>query len=139
MTSVTKIEILQGDWPKTVEYYYRNIRPKENCGNDEVSIDIRKNYNIVYTIDMAGHGYCLELKRGSKDDIYSLLEDVFMWFNIHKPEDFDGYSLSVSDVINIYNENKKVTHYMVCGIGFLEVNDVNDVEDVDSVKDVSEE
>lgn len=136
MTSITRIEILQGDWSKTVEYYYHNIILRENCDNYEVSIDIRKNYNTVYTIDMAGRGYCLELKRGSKDDIYSLLEDVFMWFNIHKPEDFEGHSLSVSDVINIYDENKKVTHYMVCSIGFLEVDDVNDV---DGVKNVSEE
>ena len=54
MRSITKIEILQGDWPKTVEYYYHNIILRENCDNYKVSIDIKKNYNIVYTIDMAG-------------------------------------------------------------------------------------
>ena len=46
----------------------------------------KKNYDIVYEFELESS---CELR----------LDDIYEIFNIHRPEDFHGHSLSVSDVI----------------------------------------
>lgn len=48
------------------------------------------------------------------------LEGIFTKFNLHRPEDFRGHSLSVSDIV-VLNENAKTTAYFVDDIGFAEL------------------
>ena len=61
---------------------------------DSFSID---NYKLVYEDD-----YHIDLEN---INMTYILEDLFKIFNIARPKDFKGHSLSVSDVIEI-NENK---------------------------------
>ena len=70
------------------------------------SIDIGK-YNEIYTCPM---------KEGES------LEDVFARFNVDRPADFKGHSLSVSDVVSI-RENGKDTAYFIDCFGFKEIPD----------------
>lgn len=49
------------------------------------------------------------------------LEDIYMEFNIHHPQDFLGHSLSVSDVIAIENPDRTITAYYVDSVGFQEL------------------
>ena len=63
------------------------------------------------------------------DKIYSApldsgvtLDDIYMDFNMDRPEGFTGHSLSVSDVIVINKDRKETAHY-VDNIGFQELPD----------------
>lgn len=70
---------------------------------DRFSMD---NYECVYKMDI------------SKKIIDS--EDAFEIFNIHRPRDFKGHSLSVSDIL-IYPEQQKVLY---CdSVGFKDISD----------------
>lgn len=50
------------------------------------------------------------------------LEDIFTRFNVNSPEDFDGHSLSVGDIIGITRDGKSTAHY-VDSAGFEEIPD----------------
>ena len=73
---------------------------------NNLSIDIGK-YNEIYSCPM---------KEGES------LEDIFTRFNVDRPADFKGHSLSVSDVVSI-RENGKDTAYFVDCFGFKEIPD----------------
>ena len=53
-------------------------------------------------------------------DIDLILDNLFMRFNIERPEEFTGHSLSVSDVIALKRQNE-VKYYYVDSIGFKEL------------------
>lgn len=87
-----------------------------------------KNYDLVYT--------------GSLDDFEdsNKLEAIYTKFNLDRPEDFKGHSLSVSDIIVMNNEAHYVDSY-----GFVDVSDrflgrekekinVNDYENIRLVR-----
>ena len=63
------------------------------------------NYNLVYTA---------ELTPGTS------LEDIYTRFNIDRPEDFKGHSLSVSDIVLFHQNGENTAHY-VDSIGFTQV------------------
>ena len=47
-------------------------------------------------------------------DNLDLLEYLFEKFNINHPEDFKGHSLSVSDVVKVYQDDGETVHYYYC-------------------------
>ena len=57
----------------------------------------KENYELVYTG---------ELKEGMN------LEDIFVKFNIDRPADFTGHSLSVSDVVVLHQDGENTSHYV---------------------------
>ena len=58
-------------------------------------------------IEMFGHGPCLDdygkVFSGEieEDDIFEALERLFTIFNVMRPEDFTGHSLSVGDIVEL--------------------------------------
>ena len=62
---------------------------------------------------------------GRLDDIEynDKLEGIFVKFNMNRPDDFEGHSLSVSDIVVIEDENGKKAHY-VDDIGFKDITDI---------------
>ena len=60
--------------------------------------------------------YKEELKPGET------LDTIYERFNIHRPKDFTGHSLSVSDVIVLESESEKKAFY-VDSFGFSELKD----------------
>ncbi len=70
-----------------------------------------KNYEKVYS--------------GSLDDIpyANKLEGIFTVFNIEHPKDFEGHSLSVSDVVVIDDENGKHAYYCD-SVGYKDITDM---------------
>ena len=87
-----------------------------------------ENYDLVYT------GSLDEFEDGNK------LEAIYTKFNLNRPEDFNGHSLSVSDIIVMNNEAHYVDSY-----GFVDVSDrflskekekinVNDYENIRLVR-----
>lgn len=55
----------------------------------------------------------------SNDEV---LEELFQRFNLSRPQDFEGHSLSVSDVIALKRDGEVSVHY-VDSIGFKELPD----------------
>ena len=49
-----------------------------------------------------------------------VLEELFQMFNISRPQDFEGHSLSVSDVIALKRNGEVSVHY-VDSIGFKDL------------------
>ena len=65
----------------------------------------RENYNLIYTAP---------LEEGMT------LEEIFRRFNIERPEDFRGHSLSVSDVVVLHQDGENSCHF-VDSFGYKEV------------------
>ena len=63
------------------------------------------NYDLIYTATLAPG---------------TSLEDIFTRFNIDRPADFKGHSLSVSDVVVLHQAGQDAAHY-VDSIGYQEV------------------
>ena len=59
---------------------------------------------------------------GRLNAAFTLLDDMYMRFNVDHPEDFRGHSLSVSDIVAI-RQNGVVSCYYVDYIGFKELPD----------------
>ena len=75
-----------------LEFYFR--------GYDRIKdrFDI-KNYEVIY------NAYLDEFVDEVPDDIYQALNIIYNIFNAHRPEDFHGHSLSVSDIVKINGVN----------------------------------
>ena len=65
----------------------------------------RENYDLLYTAP---------LEEGTS------LEDIYTRFNIDRPADFRGHSLSVSDVVVLHQNGENTSHY-VDSFGYREV------------------
>ena len=55
-----------------------------------------ENYELVYEAPLT-----------AKDD----LESIYTWFNVDRPADFTGHSLSVSDIVVLHQNGKDTAHY----------------------------
>ena len=65
-----------------------------------------------------------------------ILEELFQMFNLSRPQDFEGHSLSVSDVIALKRNGKVSVHY-VDSIGFKELPGFFDAGAPEARRDVS--
>lgn len=83
------------------DYRFESLDSLQRAG---LSVKL-ENYDLVYTVPLTG-----------KDD----LESIFTKFNIDRPEDFHGHSLSVSDVVVFHQDGKDTAHYCD-SMGFAEV------------------
>lgn len=84
------------------DYRFESIESLEHFG---LKVDF-KNYDFVY--------------KGSLDQMD--LEDIFRKFNEDRPEDFNGRSLSVSDVVVLNKDGQKTANF-VDSFGFKEVSE----------------
>lgn len=91
------------DGEKTRDYRFASFDELKNNG---LYVD-RENYNRVYRARM-------------KDG--ETLEDIFTKFNVDRPEDFRGHSLSTSDIIAVKQNGKAFAQY-VDSAGFKEITD----------------
>ena len=90
-------------------YAFRNMNFIESH-----DLQVRKeDYKLVYVGELQGN---------------VSLEDIFERFNIHRPEDFRGHSLSVSDIV-VLNNGEKVAAHFVDSISFQELDNFLDLEE----------
>ena len=83
---------------------YLRFTSLANIHKDGHAVD-RRNYDLKYTAPLAPE---------------TTLEDIYTRFNIERPADFTGHSLSVSDVVVLHHDGKDSAHY-VDSIGFGDV------------------
>ncbi len=81
------------------------FEPYEYLQQNDLSCDVR-NYDLVYSGHMRPN---------------ETLENLFYKYNMERPEDFKGHSLSVSDVI-VVRERSKSTAYYVDSFGFKQLD-----------------
>ena len=76
----------------------------------EHDLDISyENYEAVYSGQLSG-----------ADSLMKTLDDLYMKFNVERPQDFTGHSLSVSDIVALKKNGVVSCHY-VDSIGFANV------------------
>ena len=78
-----------------------------------------RNYDLIYTAVIPDE--CAKAT-----DVNAILETLYFNFNVYRPEDFDGHSMSVGDVI-VLKQNGKVTSYFTDSIGFEKIPDFIDL------------
>lgn len=120
------------------------LKPGEICGTDYDVLDsqpIRSEGQRQYEILQLSransiYAFCnysflqqkgVRLDASCYDSVYKgimedgmNLESLYAMFNINRPEDFRGHSLSVSDVINLHDGASKMAHF-VDSFGFKEL------------------
>lgn len=67
-----------------------------------------ENYDLVYVGDMAE----LKAKTFGLDTTEDKLHALFEEFNIYRPADFTGHSLSVSDIVVLHENRQNSAHYV---------------------------
>lgn len=80
----------------------------------------RADYDLIYTAPLT-----------EKDT----LDGIYERFNIQRPADFTGHSLSVSDVV-VLNDGSTVKAYYVDSIGFAELPEFFKERNVDSIRSI---
>ena len=78
--------------PETRDYRFEAYERLQEAG---LAVD-RQNYDLVYTAPLDGK---------------TTLEDIYRTFNLDRPADFTGHSLSVSDVVVLTRSGKEEAHY----------------------------
>ena len=125
------------------------LKPGEICGTDYDVLDsqpIRSEGQRQYVILQLNrtnsvYAFChysflqqkgVKLDASCYDSVYKgimvdgmNLESLYAMFNINRPEDFKGHSLSVSDVIVLHDGASKTAHF-VDSFGFKELPDFFD-------------
>lgn len=81
----------------------------------------KENYELVYIAPL-------------EEDLS--LEDIYTQFNIDRPTDFKGHSLSVSDVVVLHQNGENTSHY-VDSFGYRELPEF--IQQQDILKEISEE
>ena len=92
----------------TRDYRFLPLNRLEAAGR---TVD-RVNYEPIYTADLT------DLQNKT---IPQLLSDIFLRFNLYRPEDFYGHSLSVSDIVALKVDGTVSVHY-VDRYGFQELH-----------------
>ena len=87
--------------PETRDYRFE---PYESLQEAGLAVD-RQNYDLVYTAPLDGK---------------TSLEDIFRTFNLDRPADFTGHSLSVSDIV-VLNRGGDTKAYYCDSAGFVDV------------------
>lgn len=89
--------------------------------------------NIIPNIENYEILYCGELPEEKRSTpAAELLEQLYQKFNCDRPRNFQGHSLSVSDVIMLNRDGKISAHY-VNSIGFRELSGFQDKQERSSV------
>lgn len=72
--------------------------------------DIKSYYNLVYSYDDENTSFV-------RDSYNQILDDIFHKFNMDRPNDFKGHSLSMSDIVVLDDDNM----YFCDAYGWIEV------------------
>ena len=73
----------------------------------------KEHYQLVYAVTLDG---------SASMDTMSLLEELYMKFNLQRPDDFAGHSMSVSDVV-VLRRDEEVRSYYTDSFGFEQLPD----------------
>lgn len=92
-----------------------------------------ENYAFMNKSFIESHG--MQIKKEDYELVYvgelvdtMTLEDIFERFNIGRPQDFRGHSLSVSDIV-VLNDEEKLTAHFVDRMSFVELDNFLNLEE----------
>ena len=102
------------DW-----YMILQLRHSEDTVHERfLPLNVLKQMGLEPNIDHYDVVYMTTLP--SYKDQNTILEEIFLKFNVSHPDDFTGYSLSVSDIV-VLRKNGAVSCYYVDSVGFKEL------------------
>ena len=107
-TFVLQDEIYQTNQSKSITRQIRFTEWKYIKAHSDIRME---NYKLIYQDTLSKE---LNFSKNS------ILEHIFVKFNIMLPDDFYGHSLSVSDVIVLRIDDRKIAYY-VDSVGFVEI------------------
>ena len=117
--------------PELRHLRFEGIESLKRMGITKYNFDAIKleNYLPIYV------GGLSELERQTQG---ATLEAIFQKFNIDRPEDFKGHSLSVSDIVVLHQDGKNSAHF-VDSFGFTELPDFlrEQIPEKEEVQDTS--
>ena len=90
----------------TVYELFASMKELERMG---LSPDI-DHYEVMYTEELPAY-----------ENRFQFLEDIYARFNMDRPDDFKGHSLSVSDIV-VMKEGERVSSWYVDSFGFKELD-----------------
>jgi len=104
---------------KTDQYAILQLRrTEENVGERFLSMREREKLGLPVDIDHYEVLYTAPLV--PYQNLSAMLEDIYVKFNVDRPEDFYGHSLSVSDIVALQQKGE-VNCYYVDSVGFKEL------------------
>ena len=109
----------------TMQYAHRLIEAAETASHENFTESQRNLIvNFAYKMDDRDEvlGLVNRMLTANRGDRTITLDDIFERFNINRPNDFHGHSLSVSDVI-VINRTAETKAYYVDSFGFEELPD----------------
>ena len=71
-------------------------------------------YRLVYSGEIVDKIISRQHSEACNTNDYQVLEDLFVMFNVNRPSDFTGHSLSVSDVVGITRKDGERYYYCDC-------------------------
>ena len=80
------------------DYYFASF---DDLEKNHLTVD-RQHYEPIYAMTIPG----------TEDKTENMLDDAFYHFNIHRPDDFRGHSVSVSDIIAVKVNGEVSCHYV---------------------------
>ncbi len=89
-----------------------------------------------HDLKVEGKNYELKYEGEWNEGMY--LEEIYTKFNIDRPEDFTGHSLSVGDIV-VLNQDGKETAHFVDSVGFVEVPEFFIESEVEQAREVATE
>lgn len=101
------------DDPELRQFRFEGTEALKRMGITKYNFDgiKRENYNLIYVGELS------KLQEQTQGET---LEAIFEKFNIDHPEDFQGHSLSVSDIVVLHEDENNSAHF-VDSFGFTEI------------------
>ncbi len=112
----------------------QRLRTAKRFGIYQIKDDsLGENYAFMNMSFIESHG--MQIKKEDYKLVYvgellgnTSLDDIFERFNIDRPQDFRGHSLSVSDIV-VLNDGEKVTAHFVDSISFEQLDSFLNLEE----------
>ena len=94
-----------------MKYTIMQIKDIENCAYIFMRYEFAKKHN--FKLNDYAEVYSSDMPREKNESLEHFLDSVFTIFNIHRPENFNGHSMSVSDLVKL--EDGRVFYCDSCG------------------------
>lgn len=101
---------------RTIKIYQANIEKADYIFRDW---ECAQRHGFTFNDYEEIYEFTMDINPSKNINVY--LDDIFTMFNVHRPEDFKGHSLSVSDIIMIKG-NGGLTLYYVDDFGFKKLS-----------------
>lgn len=99
-----------------MQYSIFQIKDIEDCSYSFMPWSFAEKHDFKFT----DYSFIYNGVINSNDPDY-ILEKLFISFNVNRPEDFKGHSLSMSDLVELADEDGSISYYYCDSFGWVNV------------------